>query len=353
MINLNNLKKIKRTREKDKRNFEKGIRADRNEKVENWPQRIFNQIFSKIKNHEFTSYYNTAQLMKLEMQVGSFFKIKRENFVINHGGDGVIKEFLLLNYKNNLKVLLNANNYGMYKVYFKGLKIKAFEIPYIADLRKKNIFSLNYKMFYKYIKKSDIIIFTYPNVVSNFDFKISEIGKICKKHPNKKFFIDESYFGFGHPTCLPLIKQNKNIFILRSLTKTFGLASSRVGFLISHRENIKPFKAIETPYPLSLFSGKCLEYFIQNKKISSHYNKKVKIGREYFSKKLRNKNYLINDGGGLSILIFFKSKQKLNFLYRKLIKNKIYTKILNINNLDFLRVTCAPKNIMSKMLKFF
>ena len=160
MFNLNNLKKIKRIREKDKRNFEKGIRADRNEKVENWSQKIFNRIFLKIKNHEFTSYYNTTQLMKLEKKVGSFFKIKRENFVINHGGDGVIKEFLFLNYKNNLKVLLNANNYGMYKVYFKGLNIKAFEAPYIADLKKKNIFSLNYKLFYKYIKKSDIIIFT-------------------------------------------------------------------------------------------------------------------------------------------------------------------------------------------------
>ncbi len=352
MINLNILKKIKRSREKDERNFAKGIRADRNEKVENWSKAIFNKIFKGIKNHEFTSYFNTSQLTKIETKVGNFFKISKENFVINHGGDGVIKEFLLLNYKKNLKILLNGNNYGMYNVYFKGLNIKTFEIPYSINLKKKNIFTFNYKSFYKEIKRSDIIIFTYPNVVSNFDFKVTEISKICKKYPLKKFFIDESYYGFGHPTCLPLIKKNKNIFILRSITKNFGLASSRVGFLISHKDNIKPFKAIETPYPLSLFSGKCLEYFIQHKKIINEYNQSVKIGRDYFTDKLRRKGYIVNNGSGLSILIYFKSKTELNNISRRLKKNKIYTKNLKIKSFHFLRVTCAPKKIMNKILKF-
>ena len=45
MINLQNLKKIKRSREVDNRNFKKGIRADRNEKVENWPRKIFSKVF--------------------------------------------------------------------------------------------------------------------------------------------------------------------------------------------------------------------------------------------------------------------------------------------------------------------
>ena len=133
MINLNNLKKIKRVREEDKRNFKKGIRSDRNEKVENWPPSIFKKIFNKISNHEFTAYYNTSDLGTLESKIAKYFKIKISNFIINHGGDGIIKEFLLTNYKNNLKVIINSNNYGMYKVYFKGLNIKYYEIPYIFN----------------------------------------------------------------------------------------------------------------------------------------------------------------------------------------------------------------------------
>lgn len=348
-----NLKDIKRTREKDNRDFKIGIRADRNEKVEDWSPIIFNKIFKKIKRHEFTSYYNTNELYQLEKKIAQYLKISKDNFVINHGGDGVIKEFLLLNNKKNLKVLINANNYGMYKIYFKALNIKYFEVPYLIDLKTKNLISLNFDYFNENIKKSNIVFLTYPNVASNFDFKIRDIEYLCKKFSKKLFFIDESYYGFGHPSCISIAKKHKNLFVLRSITKTFGLASARVGFLVSHKESIKPFKTIETPYPLSLFSGKCLSFFLENKKIVNKYNARVEVGRSFFCKEMKKKKYLINNSGGLSVLVFFENFKKLKITYNRLLKNKIYTKLVKINNHNFIRLTCAPKKIMRKILRDF
>lgn len=350
MINLKYLKKIKRNREKDNRNFNVGIRADRNEKVEDWSPVIFHRIFNKIKKHEFTAYYNTNELYQLEKKIAQYLKIGKDNFVINHGGDGVIKEFLLLNYRKNLKVLINANNYGMYKVYFKALNIKYFEVPYLVNLKIKNLINFDINYFNRNINKVDIILLTYPNVASNFDFKVSEIENLCKKFPKKLIFIDESYYGFGHPSCISIAKKYKNLFVLRSITKTFGLASARVGFLVSHKESIKPFKAIETPYPLSLFSGKCLSFFLENKKIVNQYNAKVKVGRSFFCKEMLKKKYLVNNSEGLSVLVFFENFKKLKIIYNKLLKNKIYTKLVKINNYNFIRITCAPKKIMKKII---
>ena len=353
MINLNILKNIKRVREEDKRNFSSGIRSDRNEKVVNWPSYIFKKIFNKILNHEFTAYYNTASLLKLESKIAKFYNIRIENFVINHGGDGVIKEFLLCNYKKGMRVLINANNYGMYHVYFKGLNIKSYDIPYRFNLNNENLFDLDKSYLEKNIQKSKIFFFTNPNVVSNFDISIKYISKLCKRYSKKLFFIDESYIGFGKSSFIELIKKHKNIFIMRSITKSLGLASARVGFLIAHKESIKSFKALQTPYPLPLFSGKCLEFFIENKNIVKSYNRNVIKGRDFFCNELRKKNYLINDGHSLSVLIYFKSKSIMMVKYKKLKKNNIYTKIVNVNSRNFIRVTCAPKIIMKKILKYF
>ena len=44
-----------------------------------------------------------------------------------------------------MRVLLNSNNYGMYKVYFKGLNIKCVEIPYKFNFKDKNLFNLDKK----------------------------------------------------------------------------------------------------------------------------------------------------------------------------------------------------------------
>ena len=353
MINLNILKNIKRVREADKRNFKIGIRSDRNEKVENWSPNIFKRIFNKIPNHEFTAYYNTASLQKLEQKIARFYNIKIENFVTNHGGDGVIKEFLLGNYRKGMKVLINGNNYGMYYVYFKGLNIKPYEIQYKFNLNNKNLFNLDKKYLEKNIKKSHIFFFTNPNVVSNSDLNIQYFSKLCSKYPKKLFFIDESYNGFGQISFIKLIKKHKNIFIMRSITKSFGLASARVGFLIAHKDSIKPFKALQTPYPLSLFSGKCLEFFLENKKMIKSYSLDVLKGRKFFCNELKKKNYLLNDGYGISVLIYFKSKSKMMVKHKKLLKKNIYTKIVNVNSKYFIRVTCGPLKIMRKILKFF
>ena len=352
MIDLQHLKKVKRIHADDKRNFNLGLRADRNEKVEDWPIGIFNKIFKNIKTHEFTSYYNTTEIKKIKSKIGKYFKLNGDNFIINHGGDGVIKESLLLNYKNKLKVLINANNYEMYKVYFNALKIKCIQTPYISNLKEKNIFRLNKSLFKKNISKVDIIFLTNPNQISNNDFSISEMKKICNKYPKKKFFIDESYFGFGSSSFLSLTHRYKNIFVMRSITKTFGLASARIGFLISNKDSIKSYKTLETPYPISLFSGKCLNFFLKNRKLVSNYNLKVKAGRDFFCKELIKKGYHVHNSNGLSVFLYFKNKKELINKHKLLEKKFIYTRSMKINNKNFLRVTSGPIKTMKKILKF-
>jgi len=353
MIDLKHLKKTQRIHTDDKRNFKLGLRADRNEKVVDWPPNIFKKIFTKIKPHEFTAYYNTTEIKKIKKQVARYFSLKEENFIINHGGDGVIKEFLLVNYHKGLRVLLNGINYEMYKVYFDALKIKYFEAPYKYDLDKKNIFDLDKNFFQNYIKKSDIIFFTNPNQISNQDLSFIDIKNFCKKYPKKLFFIDESYYDFGHYSFIKLTKSHKNIFVMRSITKTFGLASARIGFLIAHKDTIKSFKAMETPYPISLFSGKCLKFFLENKKLIKDYNKQVKIGREYLCKELEKRNYKIHNSKGLSAFIYFKTQNDLQKKHKLLLKKFIYTKKIKIKSLYFLRITCGPKKQMMRILKNF
>ena len=140
---------------------------------------------------------------------------------------------------------------------------------------------------------------------------------------------------------------------MRSITKTFGLASARIGFLIANKETIKSFKALETPYPISLFSGKCLEFFLKNIKLVREYNKKLKTGREYFVKELRKLNYKVHNSHGISIFIFFKKQNELKKKYNDLVKNYIYTREIRVNNLNFLRITSGPKKQMKKILKYF
>ena len=55
---------------------------------------------------------------------------------------------------------------------------------------------------------------------------------------------------------LPYINQYEHFYITRTLSKVFGLASIRTGFLIGNQKNIETLSKIKVPYSLNTLSQK-------------------------------------------------------------------------------------------------
>ena len=331
----------------------KQIRCDRNEKVSNWNKNIINRIYKNISTHEFTSYFDQKKINEVSKKISKYLGISVENFSYFHGGDSVIRDFILFYYRKNLSTSMNDLNYQMYDIYFKSLNIKFKKIKYLYDKKSINLFKFDKDQFHKIIPKVDIVFYTNPNQVSNSDFNLKEFEKIIRKWKNKIFFIDESYYGFGHISFIRLVKKYKNIYILRSATKSLGMAPHRVGFLISHKNNIKKFKVLQTPYPLSLFSGKILEFFLNNIKLIRRYQSDVKNGRDFLCDGLRKKGFRINNSLGNSINIEFNNKKNMQKKYHLLKRKNIITKPTVYYKNFYLRVTCDKERIMKKILQNF
>ncbi len=71
------------------------------------------------------------------------------------------------------------------------------------------------------------------------------------------FIVDEAYIEFSDSSvtsCLPLIEAYPNVIVLRTLSKAYGLAGLRVGFGVSHPENIKRLASVKLPYNVSSLS---------------------------------------------------------------------------------------------------
>ena len=348
---INNIRSIPREDRIDDRPL-KFIRADRNEKVDNWEKKIINRIFRSINSREFTAYFNPLVIKKILSKYAKYLGVTLSNICVFNGGDAVIREFILFNFKKNLKVGINDYNYQMYNVYFKLLNIKCYKVNYIFSKNFFNLFEFNKKKFYELLPKVDIFFLTFPNQISNEDFTLNEFNKILKKYKNKKFFIDESYYGFGHKSFIKLVKKNKNIFILRSITKTLGLAPHRIGFLIANKDSLKKYKNFQTPYQLSIFSGKILDFFMKNLDLIKKYQSEVVKSRDVIVNKLRKKGYFINNPKSNFINILLSKKEK-DQVVKKSKKNKFIFKVSKISNKLFIRITFGKYKTMKKILNIF
>ena len=83
---------------------------------------------------------------------------------------------------------------------------------------------------------SDLIWTCNPNNPTGELVDPAELAALARAHPDAAVVVDEAYFEFAAATCIPLIAEQTNLIVLRTLSKAFGFASLRVGYAIAAPE---------------------------------------------------------------------------------------------------------------------
>ena len=336
---------ISRIRILENRDLKKGIRLNRNERVENFEKNILLKIFKDSKDYDLGKYPDQSNIYDV---LSKFLKLKKENILITSGIDGSIKNILEIFTDSGDMIGVISPTYAMYSIYSKLFKTKIFKIGY------KN-FKLEKKVLYKSIKLGKIKILFIPNpnqpIEDNISFKeMEKIARLCKK---KKILlvVDEAYQMFGSQTSAKLCFKNEHVIVLRTLSKAFGLPSIRFGYVIAHRKMIKILDSYRLSYESNYLTDKVVDYFIKNFKKIKSYNHSIIKGRNYFKKNLQKLGVKVIGGKANFLLINFKNKETLNKILKKFKKNKIYVKSNYTGELEScILVTCGYVKTMKKIL---
>ena len=335
---------VNRVRIAENRDLKKGLRLNRNERVENFEKNILLKIFKNSKSYDLGKYPDQNHIYKI---ISNFLKINEDNIIISSGIDGSLKSIFEIFTDVNDEIAILSPTYAMYEVYSKIFKTKIIRVGY------KN-FKLQKKQLYKVINNKKIKILFIPNPNQPIDDYISskeiqKISKLCKK--NKiMLVIDEAYHMFGSQTSANLSLKNDHVLTLRTLSKSFGLPSIRFGYVIASKKIIKIFNSYRLSYESNYLTDKVVEFFIKNFAQVKSYITRVVRGRNYLSKELRKINIQVIGGTGNFLLINFNSKELLDKVLNIFMKEKIYVKANYQGELaNCILVTCGPLNVMKKL----
>ena len=83
---------------------------------------------------------------------------------------------------------------------------------------------------------ADVIWVCNPNNPTGELRDPAEIAALARAHPSAVVVVDEAYYEFAGVTCVPLIAEQPNLIVLRTLSKAFGFASLRVGWAVASPE---------------------------------------------------------------------------------------------------------------------
>jgi histidinol-phosphate aminotransferase len=99
----------------------------------------------------------------------------------------------------------------------------------------------------------DIVFVCTPNNPTGTTTPADDLQRIVDASPGL-VVIDEAYFEFCGETFVDALEQNRNVLVVRTLSKAFRLASVRLGYGIAHPSVLEEMRRVRMPYAQSAFT---------------------------------------------------------------------------------------------------
>ena len=276
-----------------------------------------------LNKNSFFNRYPDNKSKKLRKQISKSFKCDENKIICGAGSDEVIQMLcqLFLNPKD--EVIVPEFSFLMYRIYSKIVGAKVI-------FSKEQNFKISISEILKKVtKKTKIVFLANPNNPTGTYLNKFELFELRKKLRNNILLvIDDAYAEYmensDYKSGLDLFKNKKNVFILRTFSKIYGLASLRVGWGYGDKKIIKNLNLIKPPFNLNTLaqqaaveSLKDTNFIYRSIKHNSIYARKVKKFLEKYNIKSNkvSANFLLLD--------FTKCKFKAKYFNKKLITKGI------------------------------
>lgn len=281
------------------------IKLNSNEVFMEVDEKIKMKIKTALNTMEFNR-YPSDDMSTIKKLYAEYAKIKPENIIVGNGSDEILELIIGNIITDDKKVLTLAPDFVMYDFFtnrFKGDLIK-----YNIDIDLK----FNVDEFIELGKKEnvDLILFSNPNNPTGIAISKQEIIKILKAFNDKTVIIDEAYYEFNGESVVSCINEYKNLMVTRTLSKAWGLAALRMGFLIADESRVQSLMKDKVPYTISSFSKLAAEIILKYPDKPIENAKIIIEQRDYLYEELKN----IQKEAALHIE-FFESKS--NYIYGK------------------------------------
>lgn len=120
-------------------------------------------------------------------------------------------------------------------------------------------------------QKTKIVCIANPNNPSGTVVAKEDIVRIAKAAPNAAILLDECYYEYFGETLAERVAEFPNIFITRTFSKTWGIPSLRLGYIISAADNISALLNVRGPYDINMLAVVAVQAALKHKDSTLSY----------------------------------------------------------------------------------
>ena len=262
--------------------------------------------------------YPDGRSRNLRKVISKTYKCNYQKIICGAGSDEIIQMICQLFLRPKDEVVLPEYSFLMYRIYSKIVGAK------VVFAKERN-FKVSVKDIIKKISnKTKIVFIANPNNPTGTYLTKTELFELRKKL-NKKILlvIDDAYAEYmknkDYSSGLDMFKNKNNVFILRTFSKIFGLASLRVGWGYGSKKIVDALNIIKPPFNINGVAQLAAAESLKDKKFISKSIKHNLYYAKNIKRFLEKYNISSNEVSANFLLLDFENcKYPAKFFYEKL-----------------------------------
>lgn len=310
------------------------------------------------KTSDNISKYPDGKFRDLTSIISKKYNCNQNQVICGSGSDEIIQMLCQLFLNKGDEVVVPEFSFLMYRIYAQIVGAK------VVFSKEKNFKVSNDEILKKVSKKTKIIFLANPNNPTGTYISKKQLLEL-RKRLNKKILlvVDDAYFEYmlnkDYKSGLELFKNKNNVFILRTFSKIYGLASLRVGWGYGSKKIVDALYKIKPPFNVNKIGQVCA---IESLKDKGFIKKSIKHNLDWAKKiqKIMNLyNIKTNEiGPNFFLLNFENCKLSANFVEKKLEASGIILREMNSYGIkNCLRLTIGNNKenllLINKLKKIF
>jgi len=304
------------------------LKLDSNETVDTALDVHLDKFLGSIKSKNITRYPDIKQAY---LDVSSITHIPDRQIYLTSGADQAIRNII---HSLNIKQMnIHVPTFELCKVYCDLYDIKVTPCDYE-------------KVDDEFIRtptdNPGSIYVVAPDSITGATITRDQISELCTKH--KHVILDETYSVHDN-RWLRTMMEHDNLYVVRSFSKTGGAAGLRIGYIVSSEENIEKLYQWRPMFEINSVAAEYIKYLAANKHIMKISFDSVRLGKKLLEDHLKLKGHTVYNTHGNYTLVLY--HEKLD----KALSNVCKFKIVIINQVPYIRITCASPDVIRKLTR--
>jgi len=218
--------------------------------------------------------YPDIKYRRLRKNISDYLGVDDSQVIPGNGATEII--YLLMRSLSGRLAIINPT----FSEYRKGAELAGLSVvDFVMDWKKD--FKLDLDEIYRRKDEFDSIFICNPN---NPDGSVREIKKLLEfaEKEGKLLIVDETFIEFADSekdrSLVNMVEKSKNLFIIRAVTKFFGIPGIRLGYGISsNRELLQKMYDEKEPWTINSFADSASDFIFKEEEY-------IRKSKEYFSK---------------------------------------------------------------------